>query len=127
MNRQLCKIIVTIDVRIDHGKGCITQQVQGIGDAAGCFQCNFFGFGNLRVTDTPPKLTFSGIGIYRPALFQHITPGTVAPLAPLLRAQIALNKVSGEHYTGRWVDVGTPQRLQQLDNVLHTTHNTTHA
>ena len=85
-----------------------------------------FGFSNMRVTDTIPKLTFSGIGIYQPALFKHITPGTVAPLAPLLRAQIALNKVSGEHFNGRWVDVGTPQRLQQLDNVLRTTHNRAH-
>ncbi len=73
-----------------------------------------------------PKLTFSGIGIYHPDLFRHIPRGTIAPLAPLLRAQITLNKVSGEHYTGRWVDVGTPQRLQQLDNALHATHNTPH-
>jgi len=85
-----------------------------------------FGLSNSRVTDTASKLTFSGIGIYRPALFQHIQRGTVAPLAPLLRAQIAANKAGGEHYTGRWVDVGTPQRLQQLDNVLRTTHNTAH-
>ena len=69
-------------------------------------------------------LTFSGIGIYKPALFAHIPRGTVAPLAPLLRAQIAAGKVSGEHYTGLWVDVGTPQRLQQLDNTLRSTHNT---
>jgi MurNAc alpha-1-phosphate uridylyltransferase len=37
-----------------------------------------------------------------------------------------LDRVSGEHYSGYWVDVGTPQRLQQLDNVLRTTHNTAH-
>jgi N-acetyl-alpha-D-muramate 1-phosphate uridylyltransferase len=85
-----------------------------------------FGLHKGRVTDAAPRLTFSGIGIYHPALFQHIPRGTIAPLAPLLRAQIALSKVSGEHYSGRWVDVGTPQRLQQLDNVLRATHNTTH-
>lgn len=85
-----------------------------------------FGLQDGRITDTSPKLTFSGIGIYRPELFQHILPGTIAPLAPLLRAQIALGKVCGEHYNGRWVDVGTPQRLQQLDNVLRATHNTAH-
>jgi N-acetyl-alpha-D-muramate 1-phosphate uridylyltransferase len=85
-----------------------------------------FGLQEGRITDIAPKLTFSGIGIYRPELFQHIPRGTVAPLAPLLRAQIALGKVSGEHYTGRWVDVGTPQRLQQLDNILRATHNTAH-
>jgi len=72
-------------------------------------------------------LTFSGIGIYRPALFAGIARGSVAPLAPLLRAEIAQGKVSGEHYTGRWVDVGTPQRLEQLDNELRTSQNASHA
>ena len=72
-------------------------------------------------------LTFSGIGIYRPALFAGIARGSVAPLAPLLRAEIAQGKVSGEHYTGRWVDVGTPQRLEQLDNELRSSQNASHA
>ncbi|MBI3903890.1 MAG: nucleotidyltransferase family protein [Nitrosomonadales bacterium] len=72
------------------------------------------------------KLTFSGIGLYQPALFTHIPRGTKAPLAPLLREQIALGKVSGEHYSGRWVDVGTPQRLEQLDNELRASQNVGH-
>src|SRR3989338_610970 len=63
----------------------------------------------------PVLLTFSGIGIYQPALLAGIPRGSVAPLAPLLRAQIALGKVSGEHYRGLWADVGTPQRLAELD------------
>lgn len=85
-----------------------------------------FGLLHGRINDALPKMTFSGIGIYKPMLFQHIPRGAIAPLAPLLRAQIALNKVSGEHYGGHWVDVGTPQRLQQLDNVLRAPHNTPH-
>lgn len=64
----------------------------------------------------PALLTFSGIGIYRPSLFSHIPRGGIAPLAPLLRAQIALGKISGEHHRGLWVDVGTPQRLAELDS-----------
>jgi len=64
------------------------------------------------------SLTFSGIGLYHSALFANIAAGTKAPLAPLLRAQIALAKVSGEHHRGRWVDVGTPQRLNELDAQL---------
>jgi len=63
-------------------------------------------------------LTFSGIGLYRPELFAHIPRGTKAALAPLLREQIALGKVSGEHHHGAWVDVGTPQRLEALDRQL---------
>jgi MurNAc alpha-1-phosphate uridylyltransferase len=74
-----------------------------------------FGFQQQRVTASPPQLTFSGIGIYQPALFQEISRGSTAPLAPLLRAQIALGKVSGEHHQGLWADVGTPQRLVELD------------
>ena len=86
-----------------------------------------FGLQHGRVTDSAPKLTFSGIGIYQPILFGHIPRGTAAPLAPLLRAQIALGKVSGEHYGGNWVDVGTPQRLEELDKQLSATQNTGHA
>lgn len=77
-----------------------------------------FGLQSKRITDLPPKLTFSGIGLYRPQLFAHIPRGSKAPLAPLLREQIALGVVSGEHYRGAWVDVGTPQRLQELDRQL---------
>ncbi|HUV99204.1 MAG TPA: nucleotidyltransferase family protein [Gallionella sp.] len=82
-----------------------------------------FGLNQLRVTDSVPRFTFSGIGIYRPALFAGIPRGSIAPLAPLLRAQIALAKVSGEHHPGLWVDVGTPQRLAELDRQVSTLHN----
>jgi MurNAc alpha-1-phosphate uridylyltransferase len=71
-----------------------------------------------RVTDRPGTcLTFAGIGVYRPALFAGCTPGAF-PLAPLLRRQIAAGLISGEHYRGRWVDVGTPERLQALQQSL---------
>jgi MurNAc alpha-1-phosphate uridylyltransferase len=76
--------------------------------------------GDQRLTTNDSLLTFSGIGLYQPSLFSHIPRGSVAPLAPLLRAQIALGKVSGEHHAGFWLDVGTPQRLQELDEYLHT-------
>lgn len=75
-----------------------------------------------RLTTNDSKFTFSGIGIYQPALFAHIARGTKAPLAPLLREQIALGKVSGEHHRGWWVDVGTPQRLAELDSQLCSLH-----
>ncbi|MCX8086707.1 MAG: nucleotidyltransferase family protein [Rhodocyclaceae bacterium] len=61
------------------------------------------------------RLTFSGIGIYRPALFRSIEPGQPAKLAPLLRQAIATGEVSGEYHAGRWEDVGTPERLAALD------------
>lgn len=92
-----------------------------------------FGLTKGRVTPLHPSpftlpstYTFSGIGIYQAALFKHLARGTIAPLAPLLREQINLNKISGEHYNGLWVDVGTPQRLQQLDNLLKAKQHTDH-
>lgn len=73
--------------------------------------------------DTSPLLTFSGIGIYQPALFKAIARGSVAPLAPLLRSQIALGKVSGEHHRALWMDIGTPQRLAELDSRIRSLQN----
>jgi MurNAc alpha-1-phosphate uridylyltransferase len=61
------------------------------------------------------KLTFSGIGIYHKDLFKDLVLGSPAKLAPLLMAAMEHNKVSGEKYTGPWHDVGTPQRLQELN------------
>ena len=64
------------------------------------------------------RLTFSGIGIYSPAMFCNIQRGSKAPLAPLLREQIARGRAGGEHHRGIWVDVGTPERLAALDAQL---------
>jgi len=62
-------------------------------------------------------LTFSGIGLYRPELFAGAPQGRF-PLAPLLRTAMQLGRVSGEHYRGRWMDIGTVQRLTELDQQL---------
>lgn len=64
------------------------------------------------------KLTFAGVGIYDPALFAELAPGTRAPLAPLLRTAMRTSQVSGEHFSGLWMDVGTPDRLTAADAVL---------
>jgi N-acetyl-alpha-D-muramate 1-phosphate uridylyltransferase len=64
------------------------------------------------------RLTFSGIGIYRPELFAGIVRGQPAKLAPLLHETIDAGRISGEHHLGRWVDVGTPERLSALDAEL---------
>jgi len=63
-----------------------------------------------------PRLTFAGIGVYRPELFRDCAPGAF-PLAPLLRAAMAAGRVSGEHYRGRWVDVGTRERLEEANRL----------
>jgi MurNAc alpha-1-phosphate uridylyltransferase len=68
----------------------------------------------------PGRLTFSGIGIYRPALFSQLADGVPAKLAPLLRAAADAGCVSGELHAGRWIDVGTPERLAALDRELRS-------
>ncbi len=85
---------------------------------------------NHRVdADGAVKLTFSGIGVYRPALLADWL-GTVAgdpgtpprfKLAPLLRRAMARGAASGEHHRGQWTDVGTPARLETLDAQLRAT------
>ncbi len=64
-----------------------------------------------------PRLTFSGIGVYHRDLFVGCQPGRFA-LAPLLRSAMQQGRVSGEHYTGVWRDIGTPERLNELDRGL---------
>lgn len=59
-------------------------------------------------------LTYSGIAVLSPRLFDGLAEGP-QPLAPLLRAAAQQGLVSGEHHAGRWIDVGTPERLQQAD------------
>lgn len=74
----------------------------------------------LPLTPLASRLTFSGIGVYHRALFSRTAPGEKAPLAPLLRQAIDAGRASGEHFGGRWVDVGTPERLHQLDESLRS-------
>lgn len=59
------------------------------------------------------RFTFSGIGLYRPELFKDQPPG-IRKLAPLLRQAMADRRVTGQKYSGFWMDIGTPDRLQQL-------------
>lgn len=63
------------------------------------------------------RLTYSGIGVYQAELFTGCRPGAF-PLAPILREAIRRGRVSGEYFQGRWVDIGTPQRLRQVEQML---------
>ena len=83
--------------------------------------------GRVRA-DGDHKLTYAGIGMYRPQLFDGWREIVTAPtlvegrpkfqLAPLLRAHMAHDAITGEHHRGRWTDVGTPERLAGLDAEL---------
>lgn len=86
------------------------------------------GDGRVHI-DGDVRLTFSGIGMYRPSLFDSwrevigAAPGAAETpprfkLAPLLRAAMAQGRVSGQYHAGLWTDVGTPERLAALDQSL---------
>jgi N-acetyl-alpha-D-muramate 1-phosphate uridylyltransferase len=69
-----------------------------------------------RVAETgSSRYTFSGIGLYHPRLFASVKAGSKGQLAPLLRAAMGRGLVSGELHRGVWHDVGTPQRLAELN------------
>ena len=80
--------------------------------------------------DGDSRLTFAGIGVYRPRLFDQWqstignAPGADATpprfkIVPLLRLAMDRGRATGEHHRGRWTDVGTPQRLAELDASLN--------
>lgn len=64
------------------------------------------------------KLTFSGIGVYQPALFADLPAKRPLPLAPLLHQTHAKGRLLGCYHAGQWTDVGTPRRLEQLNRNL---------
>jgi N-acetyl-alpha-D-muramate 1-phosphate uridylyltransferase len=67
--------------------------------------------------DAPGTLTFSGLSVLHPALFEGCQAGAFK-LAPLLRQAMASGQVSGEHYLGHWVDVGTLERLAEAERLI---------
>lgn len=67
--------------------------------------------------DAGKRLTYSGIAVLSPALFAECQPGAFK-LAPLLRQAMADNRVSGERFDGHWIDVGTHERLAEVEQLI---------
>ena len=65
-----------------------------------------------------PTYTFGNIGVFRPEMFDAITPGNVAKLGPLIRQYADLGQVGGELYNGVWFNLGTPEQLAELNAPL---------
>lgn len=120
-------VVVNADIWTDYPFGALPGQIAGFAHLVlvdnpphhpeGDFLFDGGLLHGIRIGSQGEPLTFSGIGVYRRELFAGMAPGR-APLAPILRNAVASGLVSGEHYTGRWVDVGTPDRLAQLDAEL---------
>lgn len=84
----------------------------------GDFYCHNHQLSDEQGADKGQRYTFSGIACYKPEFFQQtIKSNTLEKqaLAPLLRAAMKENKVSGEVYNGVWQDIGTPQRLEEIN------------
>jgi MurNAc alpha-1-phosphate uridylyltransferase len=78
-------------------------------------QGDFSIVGERLVRRGEAPLTFSGIAVYEPSVFAGIAAGARQPLRPLLEALIDAEAIGAQHHAGRWVDVGTPERLAALD------------
>lgn len=65
-----------------------------------------------------PKYTFSGIGVYHPAMFADIQIGQPLKLRPVLNLGMQQQLISGEYFNGLWLDIGTPERLQEISVAL---------
>lgn len=78
----------------------------------------FLSSGGLLSEQGVSALTYSGMGLFRPELFNYSTQGK-AKLAPLLRQAISKQKVTGEKFDGFWMDIGTPQRLETLNKIIN--------
>ena len=93
--------LVLVDNPAHHPTGDFSLQQGRVRDGAGEGEC----------------LTYSGIAVLSPALFAECQPGAFK-LAPLLRRAMADNRVSGEHFSGHWIDVGTHERLAEVEQLL---------
>ncbi|PRC93754.1 N-acetylmuramate alpha-1-phosphate uridylyltransferase MurU [Solimicrobium silvestre] len=80
----------------------------------GDFAVNLLGLSN----EGEPRATFSGIGVYRPEMFASIEPGTSAKLVSLFRDYADRGQLGGEVVHCAWTDVGTPERLAELNTPL---------
>jgi len=70
--------------------------------------------GDVVVEREVDRFTYSGVGVYRPEFFAGCAPGRF-PMLPLLKRAITARLLHGELHRGEWCDVGTPQRLAELD------------
>jgi MurNAc alpha-1-phosphate uridylyltransferase len=78
-----------------------------------------FSLADGRAGNAPaPRYTYTGMALIDPALVAPVRAGAKAPLAPLLRAAADAGRLSGELYRGLWRDIGTAERLAELDGLL---------
>ena len=116
-------LVINADIWTDYPYQQLNREPEGLAhlvlidnpahNPEGDFQLN----GRQVAVEGESRLTFSGIGVYQQDLFAD-SPDGAFPLAPLLRRAMQAGRVSGERFRGRWLDIGTPQRLADLNREL---------
>jgi MurNAc alpha-1-phosphate uridylyltransferase len=74
--------------------------------------------GGVIGNDGTPRYTYAGVAVMSPRLVESVNRGDKAPLAPLLRTAAGQRRISGERFGGLWQDVGTAERLAELEAQL---------
>ncbi|MCE1116956.1 MULTISPECIES: N-acetylmuramate alpha-1-phosphate uridylyltransferase MurU [Pseudomonas] len=118
-------VLVNGDIWTDYDFSALQVPLQGLAHLVLVDNPGHNGRGDFRLhggrvadgDDAPGALTFSGISVLAPALFDGCKPGAFK-LAPLLREAMAAGQVSGERYQGHWVDVGTLERLAYVERLI---------
>lgn len=68
--------------------------------------------------DAVPRLTYSGIGLFTPQMFDDVPRDRRSALRPWIEREIAAGRAAGEYHGGSWFDIGTARRLAELDRLL---------
>jgi len=118
-------VLVNGDVWTDYDFSRLPQQPVGLAHLVLVDNPGHHGKGDFRLqqgrvsdgNEGDATLTYSGIAVIDPALFDGCTAGAFK-LAPLLRQAMASGRVTGEHYRGHWVDVGTQERLAEVEQLI---------
>lgn len=123
-------VVVNSDIYCDYDFTRLTAAADALRSGAACAHLvlvdnpshhpdgDFSLSGSSISADGAQRLTFSGIGVYAPALFAGVQRGAKCQLAALLRPEMARGRVRGEHHAGLWMDIGTPDRLAELERLL---------
>ena len=106
----------SLHCKLDHDDACLVLVNNPEHNKHGDFALK-----NNRILVTGPhKLTYSGIGCYHPRFFKKYMPKQKhSPLAPLLHQSAKDKTLAGQYFDGYWKDIGTPERLQEINNHNH--------
>jgi N-acetyl-alpha-D-muramate 1-phosphate uridylyltransferase len=118
-------LVVNGDIWTDYDFSALRQTIAGLAHLVMVDNPEHHTTGDFTLVDTQVRdrepgsqaLTYSGIAVLHPQLFAGCTAGAFK-LAPLLRKAMADGQVSGEHLQGQWVDVGTHERLAEVEHLL---------